>query len=126
RSPLRDLAPAIRRGPGRRAQRGHLRRRAWLRRARLRRRLLERPAVGLVVRAHGQPRAVDRGARGRQPDGLAFGAPGDAWLAATSRRTAASAIRRRPPSPSAAPARTAAAGSWSTSTPRAGSTIISA
>src|SRR5439155_1393806 len=83
-------------------------RRSRLRRARFRGRLLERAPVGVVVRADGKPAALHGGARGGQPDGLALRDPGAAWLAATSRSTGASAIRPRPPSPSAGPARPAA------------------
>ncbi len=117
-------APAVRRGQRRRAERRHLRRRSRLRRPRVRGRLLERPPVGVGVRADGQPAPVDGGARRGQSHGLAVGDPGAAWLAATSGNIAANAIRPRRRSPSAAPARPGAAGSSSTNIRRAGSTTI--
>src|SRR5258706_219367 len=111
-------------GSGRGGQRRHLRGRARLRPPRLRGGLLEGAPVGVVVRADRELAAVDGGARGRQPHGLALRHAGLAWLAATCRSIGASAIQPRPPNPLADPARPAGAGSSSTSTRRGGSTTI--
>src|SRR5207247_2628944 len=82
RAPLRHAQARARAGGGRAGQRGRLRRGPRLRRARLRLGLRERGPVGVGVRTHGEPRALDHRARGRQPVRGAHGACGAACLAA--------------------------------------------
>src|SRR5205814_10287909 len=133
-APLRGAAvprPAVRDAPSRtrRAgrggpQRGDLRARARLRGAQVRERLLERLSLGLGLREDGEPLAVHRVARRRQPRRVALGAAGAPWLGARSTHTAKSATRSGRPSPSAGAAPRRATCSSCTSTRPAGSTTI--